>query len=199
MKSLQLFLLIGLLIGCESDPCKDVACGPGDCFEGICNCPDGFSGVNCEIESDILCVNGELANGACNCFEGYEGSTCETEIRDRYIDWWDADVWTTASQIGGTPVSGFLPTVIKLEKGSTILEVEFTTIGGAMLVSTDNRIKGQVTENTITFEPQNLLPQGTVYGSANLDSSGRILSIELYVFNPATSLTEEAKGAFIKH
>ncbi len=60
----------------------------------------------------------------------------------------------------------------------------------------DNIIVGQVTENTINFEFQDIL-QGTVYGSASLED--RILSIELYPFNPITSLTEEARGTFTKH
>ncbi len=230
MKLLQLFflaLLLGLFIGCKPDSCEDVECGPGDCVEGICDCPDGFSGVNCEIElcfglacingdcdpqtencnchpnyygesCDILCVNGEFANGDCNCFEGYEGITCETEIRERFLGWWDADEWSSTSQIGGTPSPGFLPTVIKFEERYNILEVELSTRDGAILVSSGTRIVGQVTENTINFEFQDI-PQGTVYGSASLDNSGRVLSIKLYPFNPTTSLTEEARGTFIKH
>ncbi len=229
MKSLQLFLLallLGLFIGCKPDPCEDVECGPGDCVEGICDCPDGFLGVNCEIElcfglacingdcdpqtetcnchpnyygesCDILCVNGEFANGNCNCFEGYEGITCETEIRARFIGAWDADEWTSTSQIGGTPSPGFLPGTIRIEEGYNILEVELSTserYSGMMLVNSGARIVGQITENTINFGLQ-----GTVYGSASLDNSGRMLSIELYHFNPTTSLTEEAKGTFIKH
>ena len=47
---LLLTLLLGLLIGCGPDLCEDVECGPGVCVEGICDCPDGFSGDNCERE-----------------------------------------------------------------------------------------------------------------------------------------------------
>jgi len=223
MKLLQLFflaLLLGLFIGCGSDLCEDVECGPGDCFEGICNCPDGFSGVNCEIEEcfgvgcvngdcdpqtetcncypnyygegcDILCVNGEFANGECNCDEGYEGITCDTESRCRFMGWWSCQQWTSASQIGGTPTPGFLPASLKIEEGYQINEVElFPTenSNGLLLLSSGNRKVGQVTENKINFE-------GTVYGSASLDND-RVLSIELFLFNPTTSSTEVAKGTF---
>lgn len=35
----------------ETDPCKDVDCGPnGTCFEGTCECNDGFEGDACDIE-----------------------------------------------------------------------------------------------------------------------------------------------------
>ena len=233
MKLVQLFfltLLLGLFIGCETDDlCEDVECGPGDCVEGICDCPDGFSGVNCEIEEcfgvacvngdcdpqtetcncdpnyygegcDILCVNGELANGNCHCSEGYEGIACETEIRDRFLGTWDVLEWTSASQIGGSPVPGFSPGAIRLKEGFNILEVELYTeyrYSGLMLYSSDERISGNITENTINFEFQDLITEGTVYGSASLDAG--ILSIELYLFNSTTSLTEEARGTFTKH
>ncbi len=230
LKSLRLFflaLLLGLFIGCKSDdPCEDVECGPGDCVGGICDCPDGFSGVHCEIElcfglecingdcdpqtedcncnpnyygesCDILCVNGEFANGDCNCLEGYEGITCETEIRNRYVGYWDVDEWTSTSQIDGSPVPGFVPGAIRFGKGYNILEVELYTserYSGLMLISSDTRIVGQVTENTINFGD---ISQGTVYGSASLDKG--ILRIELYFFNPTTSFTEVARGTFTKH
>jgi len=66
MKTLQFFflaLLVGLFMGCEPDPCKDVECGPGDCVEGICDCPDGFAGISCEIE---LCFGLVCSNGDCD-------------------------------------------------------------------------------------------------------------------------------------
>ena len=231
MKSLQLFflaLLLGLFIGCEPDPCDDVACGPGNCVEGNCDCPDGFTGTHCEVElcfgvpcingncdpqtkscncepnfygerCDIYCLNGEYENGDCNCAEGYEGITCETEIRCRYLGWWGCDQWTFASHIGGTPTPGFTPASIKFEQGVNIFEVElFPTANsdGLMLLSSDHRMVGQVTENTINFELQYLTTERAVYGSASLGDDDRILSIELYFFNPTTSITEVARGTF---
>ena len=52
------FLIIGLIFflagGCDSfldvNPCTDVTCeNDGGCFEGVCICPDGFIGLNCQI------------------------------------------------------------------------------------------------------------------------------------------------------
>lgn len=57
--SKKLFLLAALLgaftmftTSCgETDPCKDVDCGPnGTCFEGTCECNDGFEGDACDVE-----------------------------------------------------------------------------------------------------------------------------------------------------
>ncbi len=231
MKSLQvffLFLLICLSIGCNlEDLCEDVECGPGNCVEGICDCPDGFSGDNCEIEfcygvdcfngdcnpqtesclchpnyygegCNILCVNGEFTDGECNCLEGYEGISCETQSRCRFMGWWGCSQWTSTSQIGGTPIPQDQLGNIKIEEGSKVNEVIlFPTENnsGLMLLNTSNVIVGQVKENTINFESQYLSNGSSVYGSVSLNDD-MVFSFELFVFNPNTSLTQEAKGTF---
>lgn len=224
-----LSLLLVLSIGCEPDPCEDVQCGSGACVEGSCHCPDGYLGVNCEIElcfgvvcsngvcdpltescncdpnyygegCNVLCVNGEFENGACNCSEGYEGLTCETEIRARLLKAWDADEWTSAPDLGEAAVPGQLPGIIRFKEGFSILEVELYTsdrYSGIMLLNSNERILGTIRGNTINFELQDLTTEGTVYGSAIWDD--RLLSMELYFFNPTTELTEVAIGTFIKH
>jgi len=34
---------------CDTDPCSDVECGNGTCFEGICECDAGYDGTDCNI------------------------------------------------------------------------------------------------------------------------------------------------------
>ena len=226
----QFFILISLalIIGCQADElCEDVECGPGVCDKGICECPDGFSGDNCEIEfcfgvdcfngdcdpqtqscnchtnyygegCDILCVNGEFTDGECNCLEGYEGISCETQSRCRFMGWWGCSQWTSTSQIGGMPIPQDQLGNIKIEGGNNINEVIlFPTenANGLMLLNTNNIIVGQVTENTINFESQFLSNGNSVHGSVSLDDN-MVFSFELFVFNPITSLTQEAKGTF---
>lgn len=230
MKSLELFLLallLALFTGCEPDPCDEVACGPGDCVEGVCDCPDGFTGDNCEIKlcfgveclngdcdpqtetcncypnyygenCNILCENGAYENGVCNCSDGFEGIACEYESRCRFIGWWNCVQWTMAPQIGGATTPGALPGSIKIEKGFNVNLVEFfptENSDGLMLLSSNNSVTGQVTENTINFELQNLTTERTVYGSA-IFGDDQIFRMELFFFNPETSLTEVAKGTF---
>lgn len=158
VNSLQLsflFLLLGLIIGCTpNDLCDNVECGPGNCVEGVCDCPCGFSGINCEIEDlcfddvccngvcdpltetcncdpnyygkscTVLCLNGEFANGLCNCNVGYEGVACEIESRDGFLGWWSCEEWTWTSQTVDSTFQGPLLGLIKFDCGNSIPEVE---------------------------------------------------------------------------
>lgn len=101
----------------EPDPCQNVTCqNGGTCDDGSCQCPEGFSGVNCEIvpEPDpcesIICENGgSCVDGLCECPPGFTGEFCQTpvvlslqssfgteadfmvEIDDIFAIWWDKD------------------------------------------------------------------------------------------------------------
>lgn len=67
---------------CIPDPCEN----SGVCVRAkggyVCECQDGFSGGNCEIETDEClsepCANGEcfdqINDFICHCFDGYEVS-----------------------------------------------------------------------------------------------------------------------------
>lgn len=61
----------------------------GECNDGTCICPTGFSGTYCETEEPcelITCLNdGVCVDGICNCQTGYVGSNCETEFRANLI------------------------------------------------------------------------------------------------------------------
>ncbi len=157
MKSIRPFFLVfllGICIGCESgDLCDEVNCGPGDCVEGICDCPCGFSGANCEIEDlcfgleccngvcdpqaeacncnpnyygescNILCVNGEFASGNCNCAVGYEGVACEIKSRDGFLAWWSCEQWTRVSEHVDTTFQDPLLGSIKIDCGNSVPEI----------------------------------------------------------------------------
>lgn len=87
MKNTFYFGIIMLcLFACNDDPCESINClNGGECVEGTCICPDGFTGENCDIIIDacenINCLNGgECIEGTCVCPDGFTGENCETII-----------------------------------------------------------------------------------------------------------------------
>ena len=90
-----------VLLGCNNDPCKDVDCqNGGDCINGRCFCPDGFSGELCEESNPcdtIDCENGgTCVDGICECECGYSGLTCSDHITDPFTG-----IFTASRVCGG--------------------------------------------------------------------------------------------------
>lgn len=84
---LPMLLLVLTFNACKKDsstapdPCEKVTCyNGGVCKDGRCDCPPGYSGVQCQVADpcyNITCYNGgTCANGQCNCPTGYGGSDC---------------------------------------------------------------------------------------------------------------------------
>lgn len=78
-----LFPIILFLASCNPNECKQVNClNGGACNEGVCICPEGYTGQYCEETDDgcgNACTNGQVCvNGNCECPQGYEGPNCET-------------------------------------------------------------------------------------------------------------------------
>ena len=52
-KLIYLFMALttfAFITSCSSDPCEDISCfNGGICVEGTCDCPDGWSGIDCAV------------------------------------------------------------------------------------------------------------------------------------------------------
>ncbi len=80
-----------LLVACRPDACERLNCqNGGTCIDEACACPDGFTGLECELALDpclqLTCKNGTCqtnaqGEAACLCDDGFEGTNC-------------ADAWT---------------------------------------------------------------------------------------------------------
>lgn len=56
MKNVFFLLCFAIaILSCNENPCDDISClNGGECFEGICDCPSGFTGENCQFLSKLL-------------------------------------------------------------------------------------------------------------------------------------------------
>ncbi|XP_016117637.1 aggrecan core protein-like [Sinocyclocheilus grahami] len=84
----------GLVVNASLNPCEPNRCGAGVCSVkdgvGICHCPPGLHGEECQFEVDV-CHSNPCANGAtcvevedtfkCLCLPSYEGDHCEIGMR----------------------------------------------------------------------------------------------------------------------
>lgn len=67
-----------------SAACPILCSGRGQYLKGICKCPPGWKGKECELREDECEVancsgHGICTNGRCNCSPGFTGTNCEIE------------------------------------------------------------------------------------------------------------------------
>ena len=70
--------------GITSAACPILCSGRGQYLKGICKCPTGWKGKECELREDECEVadcsgHGVCSSGRCNCSPGYTGTNCEIE------------------------------------------------------------------------------------------------------------------------
>jgi len=160
------FLSFSLFYSCKPAECNKPCENGGTCVEGQCECPEGFTGLYCDVELEpcqqvqYKCENGTCDNSTfpptCICDDGWEGAKCEKAWTDKFLGTW---------QISSTCRNGNF--VIKEgSKGSTLI-FEGMHYDAC---SPSAKIVGQLLSSTVfEIKPQPMC-FGTITGSGGMNS-----------------------------
>jgi hypothetical protein len=150
------------LVSC--DQCKNVEClNAGTCAEGVCDCLDGFTGENCQVEDkcitgNVTCEHGKTCiDGTCDCGQWYDGSSCETKVVDTYVGPYQG-------YFGCSNQNGFVSfgTVADVENELNITEYTGREYSCVFLTQSSFEI------------PSQTLPEEFGYGALEVSGSGSI-------------------------
>ncbi len=140
---LTLFISISSLNSCDKDdpapdPCENITClNGGTCDDGNCDCPDGYSGTNCETYDEchnVTCLNGGVCvNGDCDCADGYSGPSCADQITPTKVRISKIKITSFPQYDGGSSWDvGSGPDIyIYITKGSTVIHEQPTMFENA--------------------------------------------------------------------
>lgn len=103
-------------------------------------CPEGFSGVHCEVEDVCItqsldCLNGGACiDGSCDCPDGFSGTNCQFADPDRVQEFLDGGIYSPVQLFrAGIPLDSLYG---KIYQGGLIFHLD--TINGTGLVAAPN-------------------------------------------------------------
>jgi hypothetical protein len=178
----SLFLLTSLFFSACKDKCKDVLClNGGACDEGICKCPTGFSGPNCEVApvpidlcANVICQNGGTCiNGVCDCPPGYSGTNCQTPDNSKFVGSWKYN-----ETCDGLVISDYSVQITAVS--GTVNKIKIIGFAGFNCDGPNVEVEATVSANNITVSPnQNACDQQVVIvsGSGTINTSANSITI----------------------
>ena len=186
-------LLCSSIIFVSCDACRKVECeNGGTCVEGICDCPEGYSGTTCNVEDlcvtqNVVCENGHnCITGTCDCKQPYYGELCADYCLygtynngdcdcNEGISGENCDVFSRDKFIGTYTYEsndGGVETCI-ISRGefehSEVWKVEMTNLSSF----SDTDGYAEVSDSTISFPDQTVLGQGSIEYDITTTTSGQ--------------------------
>lgn len=168
-----------MITGCKMDPCDGIVCeNGGTCINGGCDCPEGWTGLRCEVEIDACtlkrcegngtdsCVISPLTGEArCVCNDGFEGEQCEARWEEKYAGNYSANEICDGFS-GNFPMS--------VETGPEPGEITFVNFSNEQ----PNNIPAKVVGNLLAARAfqinSQFMPFGEVYGQGGYRTDGGI-------------------------
>lgn len=181
----------------DEDMCSAMECNTGTLNQETCtcDCPEGFSGTNCETEDfcvtqNVICENeGTCVDGTCECPEGYSGTSCEIEDRAQFIG--DYNV----SDFCDFGMSSYNISIT--DSSSTITEIIIENFSGIGVA-----VEATVSGDKLTIPSQEVFvptpPQGTARIEGSGSISGTILSLTYSLADLGNGLTDNCESTCTK-
>jgi hypothetical protein len=168
-KVLFLFILAVNISACSRDKCKNVGCPsvtlpgytstvPEECYDGVCLCPDGYEGTDCQTPSYLKYQGNYVASENCGGVQSGNNTSY-----DPYIQWLNSSSGYGPNAIGiysfwntGTLVA-LIENTSSVNLGTT-LYIPPQTLGATSIYASYGTYYGSAQSNT-----------GTVYIVINLN------------------------------
>jgi len=181
----------------DDEMCPAIECNTGNFNEETCtcDCPEGFSGTNCQTEDlcitqNVECENGgTCVDGTCECTEGYSGTSCEIEDRAQFIGDYDVNDFCDFG------MSSY--TISITDSSSTITEIIIENFYGIGI-----EVEAKVSGDQLTIPAQDVFipipPQGTARIEGSGSISGNVLSLTFSLTNIDSGLTDNCNSTCTK-
>jgi len=131
--TVPLVALLLLFSACQKEPCEAINCtNGGTCSNGLCQCPEGYAGVTCELKLNP-CDNKNCADYGtdsctvrnnipyCVCAEGWMGPLCDSTWAQPFFGQYN--VTETCTAPNGTQTTTAYDTPVKTGTKSNSLEI----------------------------------------------------------------------------
>lgn len=161
---------------CEDvDECLYLDCKNGGyCIDGKCNCPEGYTGIDCSILEDpckfISCDNqGICINGECSCPDGYYGEFCQFSTIEDLIG-----TYTMTERCKNSGIITYSTSIYRIRKSGQVAYIDNIGNLGQGPIKINVGSKGILIPNQpISYLGVYIKGSGDIYDQTNIAGSFR--------------------------